>query len=192
MIAALYQSIHNFVIKSPRYAELTVEDPSEDFEDLRDKADLRMLLAHKEFIREAYGASDGKLAKLKDSNGKAKEHLGENKTQGKSGTKSSGVAMLGPPTKPKWAERWRKELKFAKVGLRNFLYLMAWLNMEQRQYERLIEMLILRALDPNDEAMQRAFRLQVKARIKAFNFVRLFLAVQYKIDRLASRKPSCN
>lgn len=45
--------------------------------------------------------------------------------------------------------------------------------MEQRQYERLIEMLILRALDPKDEATQRAFRLQVKARIKAFNFVRL-------------------
>jgi hypothetical protein len=32
-------------------------------------------------------------------------------------------------------------------------------------------MLILRALDPDDEAAQRAFRLQVKARLKAFNFV---------------------
>jgi hypothetical protein len=27
-------------------------------------------------------------------------------------------------------------------------------------------------MDPEDEAAQRAFRLQVKARIKAFNFVR--------------------
>jgi histone acetyltransferase 1 len=41
----------------------------------------------------------------------------------------------------------------------------------QRQYDRLIEMLILRSLDSNDEASQRAFRLQVKARLKVFNFV---------------------
>lgn len=32
-------------------------------------------------------------------------------------------------------------------------------------------MLILRALDPEDEAAQRAFRLQVKGRLKVFNFV---------------------
>lgn len=120
VIAALYQAIHNFVIKSPKYAELTVEDPSEDFEDLRDKVDLRMLLAHKEFIQEAYGTGDGKhvllgkQTKLKDSNGKAKEELGSSDAKA-SRTKSSGIAMLGPPTKPKWAERWRKELKFAKV-----------------------------------------------------------------------------
>jgi histone acetyltransferase 1 len=125
-IAALYSAIHNFVIGSPRYAELTVEDPSEDFEDLRDKVDLRKLLAHKEFIREAYGTEGAKQSKsslvkkdgkLKDSNGKGKEELtvSESTANGKSGTKSSTLGMLGPPTKTKWAERWRKELKFAKV-----------------------------------------------------------------------------
>lgn len=31
-----------------------MEDPSEDFEDLRDRCDLRMLLCHKKFMKEAY------------------------------------------------------------------------------------------------------------------------------------------
>lgn len=120
-IAALYSAIHNFVIGSPQYAELTVEDPSEDFEDLRDKVDLRMLLAHKEFIQEAYGAEGARQSKSslvkKDGNEKGKEEPtgSENAANGKSGTKSSTLGMLGPPTKTKWAERWRKELKFAKV-----------------------------------------------------------------------------
>jgi histone acetyltransferase 1 len=125
-IAALYSAIHNFVIGSPRYAELTVEDPSEDFEDLRDKVDLRMLLARTEFIREAYGTEGARQSKsslvktdgkVKDKNGKGKEELpdSENAVPGKSGTKSSTLGMLGPPTRTKWAERWRKELKFAKV-----------------------------------------------------------------------------
>ena len=39
-------------------------------------------------------------------------------------------------------------------------------------------MLILRALDENDEAAQRAFRLQVKARLKTFNFVSDLLLVR--------------
>lgn len=46
----------------------------------------------------------------------------------------------------------------------------------QRQYERLIEMLILKALDANDERAQRAFRLQVKGRLAVFNFVSTLFA----------------
>lgn len=136
----MYKAIHDWVIKSPQYAELTVEDPSEDFEDLRDKVDLRTLLANQEFIHEAYGitGSDGKLsvgraAKLKD--GKGGEKAVPEKKDVDNKTKSAGgkenrmaassskrgrrpqKAMLGPPTQPKWAERWRKELKFAKVRL---------------------------------------------------------------------------
>jgi predicted phage gp36 major capsid-like protein len=90
-----------------------------------------MLLAHKEFIREAYGAEGAKRAKsslvkqngkLNDSYEKAKEeiHDANDATPGKSGTKSGTLGMLGPPTKTKWAERWRKELKFAKVRKPNF------------------------------------------------------------------------
>ncbi|KAG8758834.1 histone acetyltransferase 1 [Serendipita sp. 396] len=157
--SALYKAIHDFVLSSSRFAELTVEDPSEDFEDLRDKVDLRTLLNHKEFVQEAYGVSQvGQPVRLRrggreglSSNTDAKD---ESKGEARSGGgKVGSKAMLGPPTKSKWAERWRKELKFAK-----------------RQYDRLIEILVLRALDPEDEATQRAFRLQVKARLKTFNF----------------------
>lgn len=123
-IGQLYNAIYQFVLKSPRYAELTVEDPSEDFEDLRDKADLKMLLGHKEFIKEAYGAyANGANDKARLSVGrdaKANRRAANNEDAAvqekeRAGTKASGVAMLGPPTKKKWAERWRKELKLAKV-----------------------------------------------------------------------------
>lgn len=67
---------------------------------------------------------------------------------------SQPVPKLGPPVKKAWAKKWKKDLKLA-----------------QRQYDRLVEMMILRALDPKDEKSQRAFRLQVKARLKVFNFV---------------------
>ncbi|KAJ2698107.1 histone acetyltransferase 1, partial [Coemansia spiralis] len=37
--AALYQYIHASVMASPEYADLTVEDPSEAFDDMRDRSD---------------------------------------------------------------------------------------------------------------------------------------------------------
>ncbi|PVF97834.1 acyl-CoA N-acyltransferase [Serendipita vermifera] len=170
--ASLYKAVHDFVRRSPQYAELTVEDPSEDFEDLRDKVDLRFLLAHKEFISEAYGknkeSAKANPSEKKESDITTTLDSGGKKETKRVGTRSSGTGMLGPPTKPKWAERWRKELKFAK-----------------RQYDRLIEMLILRSLDPNDEASQRAFRLQVKARLKVFNFETLMqLDQEEQYDKL--------
>jgi len=51
--AGLYRAIYSYVLKSPDISELTVEDPSEDFEDLRDRCDLRMLLCHQKFMKEA-------------------------------------------------------------------------------------------------------------------------------------------
>ena len=41
----------------------------------------------------------------------------------------------------------------------------------QRQFQRLVEMLILLHLDPSDSAGLRAYRLQVKERLYRFNFV---------------------
>jgi len=142
-----------------------------------------MLLAHKEFIREAYGSDDTKqsldkkdgMPKGDNEGAKGGIDVSGNTVPRKSRIKSKSLGMLGPPTRQKWAERWRKELKFAKVRIlccTQPLLLFGQLSVQQRQYERLIEMLILRVLDPNDEAGQRAFRLQVKARIKTFNFVR--------------------
>jgi histone acetyltransferase 1 len=132
----LYKAIHDWVIKSPQYAELTVEDPSEDFEDLRDKVDLRTLLTNQEFIHEAYGItgpggklSVGRVAKVKDGEKAVPEKKDVDSKTKSAGSKDIRVAagsskrgrpqkaMLGPPTQAKWAERWRKELKFAKVRL---------------------------------------------------------------------------
>ncbi len=41
----------------------------------------------------------------------------------------------------------------------------------QRQFHRLVEMLILRNMDITDERAQRAYRLQVKERLYRFNYV---------------------
>lgn len=47
-------------------------------------------------------------------------------------------------------------------------------NCLQRQFNRLIEMMILLRLDPRDQAKLRAYRLQVKERLYRFNFASSF------------------
>ena len=42
--AALYSAVFQHVLSRPDVAELTVEDPAEAFEDLRDRNDLRYLV----------------------------------------------------------------------------------------------------------------------------------------------------
>lgn len=66
--AELYRSIYNHVLSRDAVAELTIEDPSEAFEELRDKNDLRMLFSHQEFQHEALGGSleKGKLGPPSD------------------------------------------------------------------------------------------------------------------------------
>lgn len=68
--------------------ELTIEDPAEAFEDLRDKNDLKMLFVNQTFMEEAYG----------------------DKSLG-------GKGKLGPPTDKAWVEGWRVKMKIAKVFL---------------------------------------------------------------------------
>jgi hypothetical protein len=41
----------------------------------------------------------------------------------------------------------------------------------QRQFQRLVEMLILLRLDPSDSRAVKAYRLQVKERLYRFNYV---------------------
>lgn len=74
--------------------ELTVEDPAEAFEDLRDRCDLRMLLSHAKFMEEG---------------------LGRNSADTGSGTVVKG--KLGPPAEKGWVEKWRRELKIAGVSV---------------------------------------------------------------------------
>ena len=87
-LASLYTALYRHCLSRDEIAELTIEDPAEAFEDLRDKTDLRMLFNHKEFMDEAYG----------------------DPTSGKSG-------KLGPPSDKVWIESWRKRLKMAMACL---------------------------------------------------------------------------
>ncbi|KIK54554.1 hypothetical protein GYMLUDRAFT_48688 [Collybiopsis luxurians FD-317 M1] len=138
----LYKAIYQYVLSQPRIGELTVEDPAEAFEDLRDKNDLKMLLSTKEFMEEGFSRDAG-------SHGGGRV--------GKIGKALSGGGMgkgkMGPPVDKGWAEKWRVKLKIAG-----------------RQFQRLVEMLIQMHLDPLDARALKAYRLQVKERLYRFNF----------------------
>jgi len=86
---------------------LTVEDPAEAFEDLRDKNDIQMLQNHDQFIREAYGSPQfvgGRVGGV----GRARKSGHGNMTQSK--------GKLIPPADKTWIEKWRKDLKIAGVS----------------------------------------------------------------------------
>ncbi|KAJ8589991.1 histone acetyltransferase type B catalytic subunit [Rhizopogon salebrosus TDB-379] len=158
----LYNAIYNYVLSRPSLSELTVEDPAEAFEDLRDRNDLRMLLANEQFIQEGFGGEvvshgGGKVRKPK-SRARATP-------MGVSSGTVKGKGKMGPPVDKAWAEKWRTDLKIAG-----------------RQFQRLVEMLILRHLDPADNRAARAYRLQVKERLYRFNFE--ILAQLEKEERL--------
>ena len=166
VIAALYNAIYQYVLTRPSVVELTVEDPAEAFEDLRDRNDLAMLLGHTAFMAEAF-TSDV----LSHDGGR----VGRARTSARAGTRAKSAAgKLGPPADRAWLERWRKELKIAGVC---FLFLSMSPNVSnvsfsrQRQFHRLIEMLIQLHLNPADARAIKAYRLQVKERLYRFNYV---------------------
>ncbi|KAM5542649.1 hypothetical protein V8D89_003610 [Ganoderma adspersum] len=147
--SALYTAIYQHVLSQPRIAELTVEDPAEAFEDLRDRNDLKMLLANERFMREGFGpeavsSNGGKVGGI--GNGRARHRA-------KGRTIRAGAGKMGPPAERAWLEKWRIELKIAG-----------------RQFHRLVEMLVLKHMDPSDERANRAYRLQVKERLYRFNY----------------------
>ncbi|KAJ7581507.1 histone acetyltransferase type B catalytic subunit [Mycena floridula] len=152
----LYSAIYRYVLAQPHIAELTVEDPAEAFEDLRDQNDLKMLLSHQQFMEE--GFSDNSYG------GGRVGGIGKGGKSGRGGS-SATKGNIGPPTVKPWAEKWRKDLKIAG-----------------RQFQRLVEMLILHRLDVNDALALKAYRLQVKERLYRFNFE--ILAQLEKEERL--------
>ncbi|KAK7035779.1 acyl-CoA N-acyltransferase [Favolaschia claudopus] len=156
----LYTAIYQYVLAEPHVAELTVEDPAEAFEDLRDKNDLLMLLSHQAFMEEGFGGESG------SHGGGRAGGIGKG---GRSGRGGGGIeaakGKMGPPADKAWMEKWQKKLKIAG-----------------RQFNRLIEMLILLRLDPVDGRAMRAYRLQVKERLYRFNFE--ILAQLEKRERL--------
>jgi len=104
------------VTKTPHIAELTVEDPAEAFEDLRDKNDLQMLLSNDQFLEEGYGCLkvlDGEVGIGRARKSGRAEGETEVATQ-------DDVGRLGPPADKRWVEKWRRDLKIA--GVRFFVF----------------------------------------------------------------------
>ena len=107
-LAGLYTAIYQYVLSKPSVAELTLEDPAEAFEDLRDRNDLRMLLNHQQFMCEGFNGS-GITA---SSGGGKVGGVGPRRRSGKAKAKGK----LGPPADKVWVEKYRRELKIASVG----------------------------------------------------------------------------
>jgi histone acetyltransferase 1 len=119
--AKLYSALYQHCLTRPDVAELTVEDPAEAFEDLRDRNDLRFLVSE--------GIMDDP------------EFL-------------QGIGASQKGGRVKWEQGLRKKYKIA-----------------QRQFDRLLEMLLLKQLDRKDPAKVQAYRLHVKSRLYRFNYV---------------------
>lgn len=84
--SALYSAIYQLALRRDDVVELTVEDPSEAFEDLRDRNDLKMLQSLEAFMHEGIQPAPD-----------ATDTLGK----------------LGPPADKHWVEKWRRERKIA-------------------------------------------------------------------------------
>jgi len=118
IVAALYKAIYEYVLAQPSVAELTVEDPAEAFEDLRDRNDLTMLLGHAAFMSEGFGPDV-----VSHGGGRVGRTRTPAREKGKKKAATAG-GKLGPPADRAWLERWRKELKIA--GVRMFLFPVYW------------------------------------------------------------------
>lgn len=116
--AALYKAIYEYVLTKPAVAELTVEDPAEAFEDLRDRNDLAMLLSHAAFMSEGFGADT-----VSHGGGRVSRARTSAKERGKAAKARGG--KLGPPADRAWLERWRKQLKIAGVRIPRSLFFSA-------------------------------------------------------------------
>lgn len=100
------------MLSQPNIAELTVEDPAEAFEDLRDKNDLLMLLSHQRFMEEGFGGES-----VSHGGGRA-GGIGKGGRSGRGGAATVATkGKMGPPAEKPWVEKWRKDLKIAGVGL---------------------------------------------------------------------------
>ena len=127
-LATLYNTIYQYLLNSPHIAELTVEDPAEAFEDLRDRNDLKMLLNHEQFMREALGdawAGSTHGGPVRNQRDREHHHVhpvhhthaihSRRHGEGTNGRKKQGEGKLSPPTEKAWAARWKAEFKIAQV-----------------------------------------------------------------------------
>lgn len=114
LAAELYKAIYQYIVKHESIAELTVEDPAEAFEDLRDKNDLEMLLSNQQFMAEGLGGQES-------HGGGRVGGIGRTGRSGRGGAKKgaseSKKGKLVPPVDKVWVEKWRKQLKIAGVSM---------------------------------------------------------------------------
>jgi histone acetyltransferase 1 len=118
-----------------------------------------MLLSNERFIQEGFGEDS-----VSHGGGKVKSRRAARKGKGK----------MGPPAHKGWVEKWRKDLKIAGVcDVKDDIHdLDSSPSLFQRQFSRLVEMLIQMHLDPGDARTERDYRLQVKDRLYRFNYAR--------------------
>jgi len=114
--SALYTAIYQRVLAQGNVSELTVEDPAEAFEDLRDRNDLKMLLGLKQFMEEGFG-TDGAPT------GGGVGPIRRTKS-------SSGAGKMGPPLSKAWAEKWRVQLKIAGRQFHRLVEMLQLLRMD--------------------------------------------------------------
>jgi histone acetyltransferase 1 len=186
LAAELYKAIYQYILSHSTVAELTVEDPAEAFEDLRDRNDLRMLLSNERFLEEGFGGvsyGGGRVGGIGKGGTSGRGGRGTTVTKGK----------MGPPANKIWVEKWRKDLKIAGVNAQSRTSSRTYVvPFTQRQFHRLIEMLIILRLDPSDARAVRAYRLQVKERLYRFNFVRDSLAIGTSVCSSAPVGSACS
>jgi histone acetyltransferase 1 len=109
LAAELYKAIYQYILSHPTVGELTVEDPAEAFEDLRDRNDLKMLLSNEIFLEEGFGGT------LSYGGGRV-GGIGRGGKSGRGGRAMTGIkGKMGPPTNKVWVEKWRSDLKIAGV-----------------------------------------------------------------------------
>ncbi|KAH8100254.1 histone acetyltransferase type B [Cristinia sonorae] len=182
--SALYCAIYQFVLQDASIAELTVEDPAEAFEDLRDRNDLKMLLNNERYLREALGddangsscASPAHHPSPPNANGNG--HNGHGGGGGGGGRVAKGRTVhhersvqLGNGRGNQGVGRRRTLGKLGPPADRKWME--KWrteLKIAQRQFNRLNEMLILKHMDCEDGHTMKQYRLQVKQRLFRFNY----------------------
>ncbi|KAF9654079.1 histone acetyltransferase type B catalytic subunit [Thelephora ganbajun] len=114
--SALYTAIYQRVLSQEHISELTVEDPAEAFEDLRDRNDLKMLLGLKQFMEEGFGTNGS-------STGGGVGPIRRTKS-------SSGAGKMGPPANKAWTEKWRMQLKIAGRQFHRLVEMLQLLNLD--------------------------------------------------------------
>lgn len=110
LTAELYKAIYQHILSQQNIAELTVEDPAEAFEDLRDRNDLRLLLSNQNFMEEGFGGSE-----ISHGGGRV-GGIGRAGKSGRGGNATASIkGKMGPPSDKVWLEKWRTTLKIAGV-----------------------------------------------------------------------------